>query len=229
MNLEQYVEENPTSTLTEVQSYSEVKGKKLSADLMRSFLNHPQVQLYNYFKGATTDIEATLIGEDYYNIGDLKMTTFDNMAGVGEFNFITGHPSDQTGLIDVLIYAETNPALQEQLSILKVVCLNYCNQLFYPFAEATQAQLNRAKDLFASKTITHTAGKYIVLTLNADLAEKLAATTWLKETGFADENAGRNVYIQAAQRYKIDMSGKKSGDYEIRVPLLDADFTVESV
>ena len=43
------------NTLAEAQTESEVVGKKLSADLMRSFLNVPQVQLYNYFKSATTD------------------------------------------------------------------------------------------------------------------------------------------------------------------------------
>lgn len=196
---------------------------------MRSFLNHPQVQLYNYFKGAATDAEPTLIGTDYYNVGDLKMTTFDNMAGVGEFNFITGHPSDQAALIDVLMYAEADPTIQTKLGALKALCLGYCNQEYSPFATVTQSQLNSAKGLFTRKTVVHTAGKHIVLTLHANLLEKVAATVWVKETGFADENAGRNVYIQAAQKYRIDMSGKKSGEYEIRVPLLDADFTVESV
>lgn len=102
-------------------------------------------------------------------------------------------------------------------------------KITFPFATVTQSQLNSAKGLFVSKTITHTAGKHIVLTLNADLHEKVAATAWVKEAGFADENAGRNVYIQAAQKYRIDMTSKKSGEYEIRVPLLDADFIVESV
>jgi len=55
------------------------------------------------------------------------------------------------------------------------------------------------------------------------------ATVWRTESGFNAENAGRNVHIQAAKKYRIDMSGKKSGNYEVRVPLLDADFTVEIV
>ena len=99
----------------------------------------------------------------------------------------------------------------------------------HPFANTTQSQFNGAKGVFTSKTVTHTAGKNIVLTLNADLLEKVAATVWLKEVGFADENMGRSVHMQAAQKYRIDMRGKKSGEYEIRVPLLNANFSVESV
>jgi hypothetical protein len=95
-----------------------------------------------------------------------------------------------------------------------------------PFANTTLAQFNSAKGLFTSQTISYTAGKDIIITLNADLSERVSATTWRVETGFNPENAGRSVFVDTAHKYRIDMSGKKSGDYEIRIPLLDADFTV---
>tara|TARA_R110002095_G_C4245597_1_gene239433 strand:+ start:2525 stop:2875 length:351 start_codon:yes stop_codon:yes gene_type:complete len=55
------------------------------------------------------------------------------------------------------------------------------------------------------------------------------ATIWRTEAGFNAENAGRNVHIQDAKKYRIDMNSKKSGNYEVRVTLLDADFTVELI
>lgn len=229
ITLAQYAQENPTKTLTEIQTHPEITGKKLSADLMRSFLNHPQVQLYNYFKGATSDAEPTLIGTDYYNVGDLKMTTFDNMAGVGEFNFITGHPSDQAGLIDVLMYAETDPAIQTKLGTLKALCLGYCNQEYLPFANATQSQINMIKGVFTSKTITHTVGRELTVDLKNNLTERVAATLWLCRVGFADRSMGKNIHMQEINKYVIPTDGVKSGEYEVRVPLLEADFSVESI
>lgn len=94
---------------------------------------------------------------------------------------------------------------------------------------ATQAQFNSAKGLYKTIAISYQAGKDIVITLNTDLPEKVAATVWRTESGFNAENAGRNVHVQTANKYRIDMSGKKQGDYEVRLPLLDADFTVELV
>lgn len=98
-----------------------------------------------------------------------------------------------------------------------------------PFENVTQAQFNSAKGLITAKSINFVSGKDIVLTLNSDLIERVAATVWRVETGFEPENAGRNVHIQNANKYRIDMKGKKSGTYEVRVPLLDADFTLELI
>tara|TARA_R110001606_G_scaffold385158_1_gene548505 strand:+ start:5299 stop:5958 length:660 start_codon:yes stop_codon:yes gene_type:complete len=98
-----------------------------------------------------------------------------------------------------------------------------------PHENATQAQFNSTKDLYKSIAISYQPGEEIIITLNADLPEKVAVTVWRKEVGFNDENAGRNVHIQTANKYRIDMSGKKPGNYEVRVPLLDADFSVELI
>ena len=97
------------------------------------------------------------------------------------------------------------------------------------FEFITQSQFNAAKGLYKSLPISFVAGKEIIVTLNADLYEKVAATVWRTEVGFNVENAGRNVHVQNANKYRIDMTGKKSGQYEVRLPLLDADFTVELV
>lgn len=96
-----------------------------------------------------------------------------------------------------------------------------------PFENVTQSQFNSAKGLFTSKQIDYIAGKDIVVTVNTELLESVAATVWRIETGFEPENAGRNAHVEKAQKYRIDMSGKKSGNYEVKVPLLNADFTVE--
>lgn len=95
-----------------------------------------------------------------------------------------------------------------------------------PYKNATLSQFNAAKGLYKYINISYQAGKDIAITLNADLSERIAATVWRADAGFSAENAGRNVYMQPANKYRIDMSGKKSGDYEVRTPLLDADFTV---
>ena len=95
-----------------------------------------------------------------------------------------------------------------------------------PFANTTQEQFNSAKGLYTSKQIAFAQGKDIVVTINADLSERVAATVWRTESGFNAENAGRNVYADTSSKYRIDMSGKKSGNYEVRIPLLGADFTV---
>ena len=116
-----------------------------------------------------------------------------------------------------------------QIQALLNICIAHCNPTVYPFADATQAQFNTAKGLFLPKAIAHQAGKDIAITLNTDLSERVSATVWRTEVGFNAENAGRNVYLQTAGKYRIDMSGKKSGNYEIRIPLLDADFTVELI
>lgn len=99
----------------------------------------------------------------------------------------------------------------------------------YPFANTTQAQFNSAKGLYTAKQIAFTQGKDIVVTINTDLSERVAVTIWRTETDFNAENAGRNVYVDSANKYRIDMSGKKSGNYEVRIPLTGADFTVELI
>ena len=98
-----------------------------------------------------------------------------------------------------------------------------------PFSNATQSQFNAAKGIFTAKQIAFTAGKDIVVTLNAALTEKVAVTTWRVEADFEDENAGRTAYVQTAQKYRINMQGKKSGNYELRIPLVGADFSVELI
>ena len=230
MNLEQYVKENLTATLEEVQSYPAVEGKKLSADLMRSFLNLPRVQLYNYFKSAITSESPTDVGGDMYNIGDLKMTTFDNMAGVGEFNFIAGHPSDQSGLMDVLIFAETNPTLKKQLSILKVVCLKYCNQLVYPFAEVTKLQLNQTKGIYTEKEVVgYAQGNSLKITLIDSLPESCSITSWTKDGLFGYENLGKHCHLKTTENiYKLQLDNKLvEGKLFVRVPFANFNYTVE--
>ena len=157
-------------------------------------------------------------------------TLADGSSDNNDFNFIKGTTKGdgviaKTEELRDVTLTQYKPQIQALLDI----CIAHCNPTIYPFKDATRAQFNSAKGLYKSIDFNYQAGKDIVISLNADLSEKVAATVWRTETGFNTENAGRNVHIQTTNKYRIDMSGKKSGDYEVRIPLLDADFTVGTV
>jgi hypothetical protein len=86
-----------------------------------------------------------------------------------------------------------------------------------------------AKGIYTSKPITHISGKDIAVILNEDLPERVAATLWKVRIGFIPSNGLKNVYVQETGSYIIEMTGKKSGDYEVRIPFADVDFTVELI
>jgi hypothetical protein len=98
-----------------------------------------------------------------------------------------------------------------------------------PFELTTQSQFNSAKGLYSSRVIEFVAGKDIVLTLNVKLDERIAATVWCINSGFEAINAGRNIHAKSINKYQIDMVGKKSGRYEVRLPLVDVDFSIELI
>lgn len=191
------------NTLAEAKAHTETKGRMISPDMMVAFLATFQI-------GRAVEVEDSEAAFAFR-----KALQFGS-----EFNLINGHPASVLPLLNQIVAAS---------QAFKNYVIAYANPSHQPFLGATQSQFNSARNLFSAQIITHTTGKNIAITLSADLVEKVAATVWLKESGFADENMGRSVHMQAAQRYRIDMRGKASGEYEIRVPLLDADFTVEVV
>jgi len=152
-----------------------------------------------------------------------------NTVSVFDFRDDVDDGIANTASIDYLISQTVDSTLKNQFIALKDILVSEANKLYYPFSNVTLSQFNSAKGLFASKQIELIAGKDIVVTVNAELPELVAATAWRVETGFSAENAGRNTYVQKVQKYRIDMSGKKSGSYEVRVPIANADFTVEVI
>ena len=201
-------------TLQEAQSHTQIAEYVFNSNEITMLLL--RCELYSYFADNNNDVHRAF---------------FDRVKADSRFDFTTSENGQANlYLLDVIIASEaSNSALQSKLSALKTLCINQAQEINYPFTNVTQAQFNIAKGLFVSKQFDYIAGNSVVLTLNNNLTERVAATVWLIENGFDDENAGRNVYIKAAQKYRIDMRGKKTGKYEIRIPLLDADFDVVSV
>jgi hypothetical protein len=194
-------------TLANAQAHEVEEGKLISAETMRIFII--KSGLYAYFKN---------------NSSDLQMAAYDNLQSGGEFNFINSDSKSIAGLFDAMIAGDTD--YSAALTNLKSLCVSESNAMIQPFLSATLSQFNAVKGVYTAKSINHVAGKDIVMILNADLTEKVAATLWRVESGFIDENAGRNSHIETANKYRIDMSGIKSGNYEVRIPFLNASFSI---
>lgn len=190
-------------TLLQAQEYTTTKGRMISPDMMVAFLAMFGI-------GRAVEVEDTEAAFAFR-----KALQFGS-----EFNLMSGHSAS----VETLLHQ-----IQAATPEFKNYVISYANPISNPFKSATQAQFNMAKGLYKLGTLNYVRGKSVVLTLNTNLAERAAATVWITEIGFETENAGRSVYIQSANKYRIDMSGKKSGNYEIRIPLLDADFTVELI
>ena len=145
------------------------------------------------------------------------------------YNFIVGDETGDSQIVAMNTIIAANIDVSAALTVIKSIILSEANVDSQPFANATQAQFNSAKGLFTSKSISYISGKAIKVTLNTSFDERVAAHTWRLYSGSQPINAGKNVYMKEADSYIIEMTGKQSGDYEIRVPIVDADFTVELV
>lgn len=158
-------------------------------------------------------------------------TLADSSSDNNDFNFMQGTTKGDGVIAKTEELRDvTLTDYKSQIQALLNICIAHCNPTVYPFANATQAQFNAAKGRYKAVEIKgFIQGKDIAITLNTDLSERVSATVWRTEIGFQPENAGRNVYLQTAGKYRIDMTGKKAGNYSARLPLLDADFSVELI
>lgn len=190
-------------TLSLAKAYNTTKGRMISPDMMVAFL-------------ATFKIGRAVEAED----SEAAFAFRKALQFGSEFNLMAGHSASVETLLNQMESANND---------FKAYVIQYANPVVFPFVDTTQAQFNATKGLFLTKPINFKAAKDIVITLNADLSERVSATVWRTEVGFQAENAGRNVYLQTAGKYRIDMAGKKSGNYSVRLPLLDADFSVELI
>lgn len=194
------------NSISEANEYSTVRARMISPDMMVSFLTAHNL-INTVLNSATDGAKGLQLALQFGS----------------EFNVIINHPASIETIVDQMII--DNVLTQD----FKDFCVAYANPVTYPFANTTLAQFNASKGLYMAKPIAFTQGKDIAITLNTDLSERVSATVWRTEIGFNAENAGRNVYLQTAGKYRIDMTGKKPGNYEIRIPLLDADFSVELI
>lgn len=133
--------------------------KMISGSQMKAFV--VTCGLYNWFK---------------HHDGDSESATYDEMVGGGEFNMMTDHPSDITGLFDLMVdtadSTTTNiqpkpnapdPSIttpQAALGMLKAICLAYANKTTYPNAKCTQEEFDRerAKQVTPAHTVEYPNG-----------------------------------------------------------------------
>ncbi len=205
---------NEFDTLAEAQAHTEIESVLLTSN---SVIGAMVINdLYLYFRDATDGTRKALI--DVIKAGSPM-----------DFSELTEDGITNNYLLDGFISSETDVDIKARLESLKAYLIAQSDKTVYPYINATQAQFNMANGLSAVQDVEHVAGNDIVITLASDLPERVAATVWFVEDGFDDVKMGKNVYLQSAQKYRIKMSGVKSGSYQIRIPLLTAIFTAESI
>ncbi|MDO6489286.1 hypothetical protein Q4503_16445 [Colwellia sp. 6_MG-2023] len=243
ITLAQYIQQNPTAELQDVHDYTEISTRMLSSKTMGLILSELNLYLIvdeiSKGKHDTEILDEEGVGTGNFTNHAAKEacllivnTLNDGSSDGGDFNFIIG---DGTTTGDKIIARTehmrdvTMPDYSALIDALLTECKAQCNKIINPFSDCTQAQLNMAKGTYTSKPITYISGKYIAVILNEDLPERVAATLWKVRAGFVPSNGMKNVYVQETGSYIIEMTGKKSGDYEVRIPFADVDFTVELI
>ncbi|MBO9492220.1 hypothetical protein J7384_17800 [Endozoicomonas sp. G2_1] len=132
--------------LATAKSYSVSKTKLISGSQMKIFV--VANGLYSYFKNHS---------------GDLQAATYDELRG-GEFNFIDGHPSNVSAMLDAMIALSasegnvtlldgTQVTVSAALTNLKNAAIAFANGAHKPFESATQQQFDQAKASLTPKTI----------------------------------------------------------------------------
>lgn len=135
------------ATLDEAKAYCENVGRMVSADQMRIFFL--TYGLYLYFKNHSEPLEQA---------------TYDNMLSAGQYNFIDGHASNVSGLVDMLIANASNVdtvrlpngsnlTVKAAITALKQACVDFANVKTYPFENTTQAEFDAAKFIPVRKAI----------------------------------------------------------------------------
>tara|TARA_R110000868_G_scaffold244061_2_gene500205 strand:- start:601 stop:1227 length:627 start_codon:yes stop_codon:yes gene_type:complete len=112
------------ATLAEAQAYTETKGRLVSPDMVLSFIT-------------SFGLVDGLITNPTTNESKAVQAAFQFGS---EFNFIDGSPTSIVPILDILI-AEGLANVE-----LKTTLVAYANPITHPFADATQAEFDDAKD-----------------------------------------------------------------------------------
>ena len=113
------------ATLAEAQAYTETKGRLVSPDMVLSFIT-------------SFGLVDGLITNPTTNESKAVQAAFQFGS---EFNLMNGHPSSISPILDVMI--ENGLASND----FKAALVAYANPVAYPFAGATQAEFDDAKDV----------------------------------------------------------------------------------
>jgi hypothetical protein len=240
ITLAQYIQQNPTAELQDVHDYTDIQQRMISNKTFALYLDVVGLYLivHEIAQGKhDTEIMNEGVGTGVFTNHSAKEacllivnTLADSSSDNDDFNFMQGTTmgdgviarTEQLRDVTLNEYATEIQALLD-------VCIDHCNKVINPFINVTQSQLNMARGTYTSKPITHITGKDIAVNLHQELPERVAATLWKVRIGFIPSNGLKNVYVQETGSYIIEMNGKKSGDYEVRIPFSDVDFTVELI
>ncbi len=190
------------ATLEEARAHIETGERMISPDMMVAFL-------------ATFGLGRAINTEDTEAAFALRQA----LQFGSEFNLIEGHPSSVEPLLE---------GIECATDAFKVHIKAYANQETNPFKDISLIQFNQAKGLCTEKEVKNYNGQDIKITFSSE--HDCSATTWVK-SDFADENFGKVGHIKKGVNLtKISTTGKKaSGKLWVRIPLENADFTVELI
>lgn len=121
------------------------------------------------------------------------------------------------------------PEYETQLDSFVSSCDTFCKS--FPYADKTQEeylyQYNMTNKIYTAKTIPNWQGQDVAIELLEDLPVQCAVTSWIAESGFQTENAGRSKQIKSIGKYRLNMAGVRlRGDLELRIPFENVNFNV---
>ena len=241
MTLQEYINQNPEATLTQIQAYPEISQRMISSKTFALYLD--AVGLYLIVHDISNGkLDTEVLNELGEGTGVftphaakeacllIVNTLVDSSSDNDDFNFMQGTDMGD-GVISRTedLRDTTLPEYATQIQLLLDASIAYCNQEVQPFINITQSQINNVKGIFTEVEFTHTAGREVIIDLKEDLSEKVAATLWHNEVGFKDDSLGKSIFVQDKQKYRIKMVGVPKGVYQVRLPFTNINFTVESI
>lgn len=222
-------------TYAECVAYTYVEPFFISKSTMSLYLE--EVGLYEYFydvfngKHDTVNESNVTVSHPAKSKVMLTIKALESGNADGhDFNFIIGRTwgDGNISALDDMIN-NTMTEKEEELDVLKMVCVAHCNVERAPYTDLTEAEFDFAhrKATNTAKTLAVQVGKDITLTLNETLPERVSVTLWAIDEGYADRNLMRPIFIQSAQKYHITASDLRGNStYEVRVNCGGVDFTL---
>ncbi len=215
--LQQYLKDNPTKTLEEVQQAEiTVDKKQVGSGQARGFF--VDTDIWKSLKLIQSDITHPL-----FSLADAIIVTASDAN-----SYFGIDPDTAEGMSNrrgAQYLESTKVMTSEQLEEF----LGMSVHTEKPYKDITLLQFNQAKKLFTEKFID-SQGKDIKITLLEQCPENCVVTTWTKDD-FGYDNFGKVCHINTEDRiYKLKLDKKTSptGIY-IRVPFKPLDFEIEVI